>query len=103
MPQKYHQDIRLAVMSYVQRFLVLRFCRMKKFRGVRVNLVVDSEMRITANNPEQEEAEEVLDVTFDGDALEIGFNVSYVLDGLNTLRCEQVRISMSDANASALD
>ncbi|MEZ8293683.1 DNA polymerase III subunit beta [Vibrio splendidus] len=73
----------------------------EKFRGVRVNLV-DTEMRITANNPEQEEAEEVLDVTFDGDALEIGFNVSYVLDVLNTLRCEQVRISMSDANASAL-
>ncbi|NOH97485.1 DNA polymerase III subunit beta [Vibrio sp. 99-70-13A1] len=73
----------------------------EKFRGVRVNLV-DSEMRITANNPEQEEAEEVLDVSFDGDSLEIGFNVSYVLDVLNTLRCEQVRISMSDANASAL-
>ena len=73
----------------------------EKFRGVRVNLA-DSEMRITANNPEQEEAEEVLDVTFDGDALEIGFNVSYVLDVLNTLRCENVRISMSDANASAL-
>ena len=73
----------------------------EKFRGVRVNLA-DSEMRITANNPEQEEAEEMLDVTYDGDALEIGFNVSYVLDVLNTLRCEQVRISMSDANASAL-
>ncbi|MEZ9530085.1 DNA polymerase III subunit beta [Vibrio sp. 10N.286.51.F4] len=73
----------------------------EKFRGVRVNLA-DSEMRITANNPEQEEAEEILDVNFDGDALEIGFNVSYVLDVLNTLRCEQVRISMSDANASAL-
>ncbi|WP_394252383.1 DNA polymerase III subunit beta [Vibrio profundi] len=73
----------------------------EKFRGVRVNLA-DSEMRITANNPEQEEAEEVLDVTFEGDALEIGFNVSYVLDVLNTLRCENVRISMSDANASAL-
>ncbi|MGF1911470.1 DNA polymerase III subunit beta [Vibrio kasasachensis] len=73
----------------------------EKFRGVRVNLA-DSEMRITANNPEQEEAEEMLDVSFDGDAIEIGFNVSYVLDVLNTLRCERVRISMSDANASAL-
>ncbi|MBW3698371.1 DNA polymerase III subunit beta [Vibrio sp. T187] len=73
----------------------------EKFRGVRVNLA-DSEMRITANNPEQEEAEEMLDVSFEGDALEIGFNVSYVLDVLNTLRCENVRISMSDANASAL-
>ncbi len=73
----------------------------EKFRGVRVNLA-DSEMRITANNPEQEEAEEVLDVNFEGDAIEIGFNVSYILDVLNTLRCDQVRISMSDANASAL-
>ncbi len=73
----------------------------EKFRGVRVNLD-DNEMRITANNPEQEEAEEVLDVTFEVDAIEIGFNVSYILDVLNTLRCDNVRISMSDANASAL-
>ncbi|MGL0952064.1 DNA polymerase III subunit beta [Vibrio vulnificus] len=73
----------------------------EKFRGVRVNLA-GTEMRITANNPEQEEAEEMLDVSFDGEEIEIGFNVSYVLDVLNTLRCEQVRISMSDANASAL-
>lgn len=50
----------------------------EKFRGVRVNLA-GSEMRITANNPEQEEAEEMLDVTFEGDPIEIGFNVSYVL------------------------
>ncbi len=73
----------------------------EKFRGVRVNLAQDS-MRITANNPEQEEAEELLDVDFSGDEIEIGFNVSYVIDVLNTLRCNQVRISMSDANASAL-
>ncbi len=73
----------------------------EKFRGVRVNLS-GNEMRITANNPEQEEAEEVLDVDFQGEALEIGFNVSYVLDVLNTLRCDKVRVSMSDANASAL-
>ncbi|TON01244.1 DNA polymerase III subunit beta [Vibrio parahaemolyticus] len=73
----------------------------EKFRGVRVNLA-GSEMCITANNPEQEEAEEMLDVTFEGDPIEIGFNVSYVLDVLNTLRCEKVQVSMSDANASAL-
>ncbi|KMV29319.1 DNA polymerase III subunit beta [Photobacterium swingsii] len=73
----------------------------EKFRGVRVNFV-GNEMRITANNPEQEEAEEFLDVSYEGDDLEIGFNVSYVLDVLNTLKCEQVRMSLSDANASAL-
>ncbi|AJR07064.1 DNA polymerase III subunit beta [Photobacterium gaetbulicola] len=73
----------------------------EKFRGVRLNLS-QGEMRITANNPEQEEAEEFLDVDYQGEPLEIGFNVSYVLDVLNTLKCEQVRWSLTDANASAL-
>ena len=73
----------------------------EKFRGVRVNLA-NNQMRITANNPEQEEAEEILDVDFQGDDIEIGFNVSYVIDVLNTLKCERVRISMTTANASAL-
>ncbi len=73
----------------------------EKFRGVRVNLS-NGEMRITANNPEQEEAEEFLDVDYQGDSLEIGFNVSYVLDVLNTLKCDQVRLSLSDANAPSL-
>lgn len=73
----------------------------EKFRGVRVNLA-DNQMRVTANNPEQEEAEEVIDVDYQGDPIEIGFNVSYLLDILNTLRCEQVRFSMTDANASTL-
>lgn len=73
----------------------------EKFRGVRVNLS-PGEMRITANNPEQEEAEELLDVDYQGEPLEIGFNVSYVLDVLNTLKCEQVRWSLTDATASAL-
>ncbi|MDC0610900.1 DNA polymerase III subunit beta [Vibrio sp.] len=73
----------------------------EKFRGVRLN-IDGPEMRITANNPEQEEAEEILDVEFEGSEIEIGFNVSYVLDVLNTLRCEKVKITMSDPNASAL-
>nr|WP_086937697.1 DNA polymerase III subunit beta [Thaumasiovibrio occultus] len=73
----------------------------EKFRGVRVNLDA-AQMRISANNPEQEEAEEFLDVEYQGDALEIGFNVSYVLDVLNTLKCDDVKLQLTDANASAL-
>ncbi len=72
-----------------------------KLRGVRLNLQPDL-LRITANNPEQEEAEELLDVTYTGPELEIGFNVSYVLDVLNTLKCEQIKFSLTDANSSAL-
>ncbi|GAB3919091.1 hypothetical protein GCM10029976_004920 [Kribbella albertanoniae] len=55
---------------------------------------------ITANNPEQEEAEEILDVTYSGAEMEIGFNVSYVLDVLNALKCENVRMMLTDSVSS---
>ena len=59
-------------------------------------------MKITANNPEQEEAEEIIDVEYDSDKLEIGFNVSYLLDVLNNLASDEVRITLIDGNSSAL-
>ncbi|MGR4991051.1 DNA polymerase III subunit beta [Vibrio rotiferianus] len=101
MPQSTTKTLEASCDELRQAFSRAAILSNEKFRGVRVNLA-GSEMRITANNPEQEEAEEMLDVSFEGDAIEIGFNVSYVLDVLNTLRCENVRVSMSDANASAL-
>ncbi|WP_218312113.1 DNA polymerase III subunit beta [Alteromonas antoniana] len=73
----------------------------EKFRGVRLNLS-SGELKITANNPEQEEAEEIVDVDYQGDDLEIGFNVAYLIDVLNALVSEKVQISLSDSNASAL-
>lgn len=73
----------------------------EKFRGVRLHLKTNL-LHITATNPEQEEAEELVDVVYDGPELEVGFNVSYVLDVLNALKCEQVKWSLTDANSSAL-
>jgi DNA polymerase-3 subunit beta len=101
MPQSTSKTLEAGCDELRQAFSRAAILSNEKFRGVRVNLA-DTEMRITANNPEQEEAEEMLDVSFEGEPIEIGFNVSYVLDVLNTLRCETVRVSMSDANASAL-
>ena len=73
----------------------------EKYRGVR--LIVSSEqLTIQANNPEQEEAEEIVAVEFNGDELEIGFNVSYLLDVLGVLQTDAVKLSVSDANSSAL-
>lgn len=57
-------------------------------------------MKITANNPEQEEAEEIVDVQYQGEEMEIGFNVSYLLDVLNTLKCEEVKLLLTDAVSS---
>ena len=73
----------------------------EKYRGVRV-ILSNGEMRILANNPEQEEAEEVVSVDYDSEALEIGFNVSYLIDVLSTLSSEKVKMTLSDPNSSAL-
>ncbi|MEI8594315.1 DNA polymerase III subunit beta [Photobacterium sp. Hal280] len=101
LPQNSSKFLQASCEELRQAFSRAAILSNEKFRGVRVNLI-NNEMRITANNPEQEEAEEVLDVDFQGDELEIGFNVSYILDVLNTLKCDQVRISMTDATASTL-
>ncbi|MGK2946162.1 MAG: DNA polymerase III subunit beta [Candidatus Malihini olakiniferum] len=71
----------------------------EKFRGVRLHLI-QNQLKITANNPEQEEAEEILDVQYDGIEMEIGFNVSYMLDVLNALKCEDVRLLLTDSFSS---
>src|SRR5690606_27363610 len=73
----------------------------EKYRVVRLQLS-DDQLRITANNPEQEEAEEEINVNYKGDELEIGFNVNYLLDVLNVLRGETVSMQLSDPNSSAL-
>ena len=73
----------------------------EKFRGVRIQLE-NGLLKITANNPEQEEAEEIIDVEYNNQALEIGFNVSYLLDVLNNLKSDDVRITLIDGNSSAL-
>ncbi|NIG98887.1 MAG: DNA polymerase III subunit beta [Serratia symbiotica] len=71
----------------------------EKFRGVRL-YASHNQLKITANNPEQEEAEEILDVSYDGTKMEIGFNVSYVLDVLNALKSENVRLLLTDSVSS---
>ena len=73
----------------------------EKYRGVRL-LLSDGQLKIIANNPEQEEAEEVVNVDYAGEDLEIGFNVSYLLDVLGVLSDEKIKLSLSDANSSAL-
>ena len=34
--------------------------------------------------------------------MEVGFNVTYILDILNALKCQQVRIRLTDASSSCL-
>lgn len=73
----------------------------EKFKGVRLNFL-NSLLKITANNPEQEQAEEELEIDFPYEELEIGFNVSYVLDVLNAIKDEEVKFTLADANSSVV-
>jgi DNA polymerase-3 subunit beta len=73
----------------------------EKFKGVRLTLA-PSTLKIHSNNAEQEEASEDLDIDYDGDGLEIGFNVSYLIDVLANLKVDVVRIEFGDSNSSAL-
>ncbi|VFP87288.1 DNA polymerase III subunit beta [Candidatus Erwinia haradaeae] len=68
----------------------------EKSRAVRIYISLNH-MKITANNPEQEEVEEMLDVLYSGIDLEIGLNVSYVLDALNVLKCQNVCLLLTDS------
>jgi DNA polymerase-3 subunit beta len=89
---------RLELLSALQRAAILSN---EKFRGVRV-VLSDGELRIICTNAEQEEAEEVLEVPYKGDSLDIGFNITYLLDVLQNLGSERVQLGFGDANSSAL-
>ena len=89
---------RLELLSALQRAAILSN---EKFRGVRV-VLSDGELRIICTNAEQEEAEEVLEVPYRGDSLDIGFNITYLLDVLQNLDSERVQLGFGDANSSAL-
>ncbi|MEJ2308423.1 MAG: DNA polymerase III subunit beta [Gammaproteobacteria bacterium] len=73
----------------------------EKYRGIRFTFG-ENALTLVANNPEQEEAEETVDVTYTGDAMSIGFNVGYVLDVLNVIETETVLLTVTDPNSSAI-
>jgi DNA polymerase-3 subunit beta len=73
----------------------------EKYRGIRLNLEKNN-IKIQAHNPEQEEADEEFEVEYEGSGLEIGFNVTYLLDVLSSIRSEKVEITLSDSNSSCL-
>jgi len=73
----------------------------EKFRGVRLVLTAGS-LKIMAANAEQEEAQEEIEVAYASDAIDVGFNVGYLLDFLNNTNAEAVEWGFNDANSSAL-
>jgi DNA polymerase-3 subunit beta len=89
---------RIVLLQALQRAAILTN---DKFRGVRW-VLADGSLKISCSNTEQEEAQEELDVPYKGETLDIGFNVSYLVDVLNNLDCAEVECGLGDANSSAL-
>ncbi len=89
---------RQALLSSLQRTAILTS---EKFKGVRLNIDPGT-LRVASNNAEQEEASDELDVDYGGDSIEIGFNVTYLIDALTNMQQEMVKIELSDGNSSAL-
>ena len=96
---KNHMKVgRQTLMQAMQRAAILTN---EKFRGVRVVLGENS-LKLIAANAEQEEAQEEIEVDYNGDAIDVGFNVGYLLDVLNNVHAEEIQWSFNDANSSAL-
>jgi DNA polymerase-3 subunit beta len=89
---------RAELLQALQRAAILSN---EKFRGVRLVLGTD-QLKIICTNSEQEEAEEELEIDYKGEALDIGFNITYLLDVLHNLATERVLLAFGDANSSAL-
>jgi DNA polymerase-3 subunit beta len=87
-------DLRLAL----QRAAILSN---EKYRGIRF-AVKPNLLTIQSHNPEQEEAEEEVEVTYEGEELEIGFNVNYLMDALAAVEGPEVQVCLTDGNSSCL-
>src|SRR5574343_1581966 len=89
---------RAPLLASLQRAAILTS---EKFKGVRVN-IEPGLLRSASSNAEQEEAKEELDIDYGGDTIEIGFNVTYLMDVLANMSQDIVSLSLQDANSSAL-
>ena len=99
---KNHKNIitlgRAPLLASLQRAAILTS---EKFKGVRVNIEPGT-LRIASSNAEQEEAKEELEIDYGGDSIEIGFNVTYLIDALSNMSVEMIRLELQDTNSSAL-
>jgi DNA polymerase-3 subunit beta len=89
---------RVPLLATLQRTAILTS---DKFKGVRLNIEPGT-LRVASNNAEQEEAVDELDIDYSGDSIEIGFNVTYLIDALSNMNQEMVKLELSDGNSSAL-
>ncbi|MCF8176343.1 MAG: DNA polymerase III subunit beta [Burkholderiaceae bacterium] len=100
-PQHHSKLIKLSRSALSASLLRAAILTNEKFRGVRLVLGAGS-LKIISSNAEQEEAQEEIEIEYGGEALDVGFNVTYLLDVLNNVSNETIELHLADANSSAL-
>ena len=73
----------------------------EKYRGIRM-VLGNGSLRLISSNSEQEEAEEEMEIAYSGDPLDIGFNVTYMIDVLTNVANDSITFAFNDANSSCL-
>lgn len=100
-PQHHKKIIRLSRDALLHSLLRAAILTNEKFRGVRLVLGPGS-LKIISTNAEQEEAQEEIEIDYNDEPLDVGFNVTYLLDVLNNVSNEIIELHLADANSSAL-
>jgi DNA polymerase-3 subunit beta len=100
-PQKCDNEVKSSQENLYQAFHRTSVLSNEKYRGMRLQLS-DNQLLATVHNPEQDEAEEVIDVSYSGAEFEIGFNVAYLLDALSAIKSDEVTMQLTDSNHSCL-
>jgi len=93
-PQKCDNEVKSSRDNLYQAFHRTSVLSNEKYRN--------NQLQATVHNPEQDEAEEIIDVNYSGDEFEIGFNVAYILDALSAIKSDEVVMQLTDSNHSCL-
>ena len=100
-PSGYTKSFSIAREDWLRALQRVAILTSDKFKGVRFVFFEDA-LKISSTNADQEDAQDEIEIAYPHAALDIGFNVSYLLDVLNNLKNEQVQVSVGDAKSSAL-
>jgi DNA polymerase-3 subunit beta len=100
-PQHHNKVLQLPREVLLHSLLRAAILTNEKFRGVRI-VLGDGSLKILSSNAEQEEAQEEIEVAYQGDTLDVGFNVTYLLDVLNNISSDTIECRLADASSSAL-
>ncbi len=101
LPHNTDKILRVERETFRQALIRASILSNEKYRGIRL-IMGEEKLKIQAHNPEQEEAEEEMEASYSGEALELGFNVNYLLDVLNVIEYPSIEMHLKDSDSSVL-